>query len=341
MRITDDTPQILGHYDLGTLQSITPFGGGATNELALAQTDTGRFVVRRNHWRYTEEQHRYRHWLLGVLCENDVPTHAPVPSRSGDTLVRVDRRFCEVLPFIEGDTYAPQRPQQLDSIGATLAHYHRVVHGLPEPPAAPHLRYAPQNILALYEQLLARDVLGDLTDILNWYAERAAHLRSILSDGPYTVLPHLVIHGDIHQGNLLFHQDRVVGLLDFDQVGWDIPLTDLADALIAFASTSENQTIHWGVFRGPLDEERAARLVGHYVAGIPRDASYLEFLPTLLETLWLQGELGRVISTPEGAPEYHQEVLGQGYHLSEWLNQRHDHLVARWQQATPLPARAA
>jgi hypothetical protein len=40
------------------------------------------------------------------------------------------------------------------------------------------LRYAPQNILALYEQILARDVLGDLTDILNWYAERASHLRA-------------------------------------------------------------------------------------------------------------------------------------------------------------------
>jgi hypothetical protein len=37
-----------------------------------------------------------------------------------------------------------------------------------------------------------------------------------------------------------------------------------------------------------------------------------------------------VISTPEGAPEYHMSVLDQGRVLVEWIERRREELVGRW-----------
>lgn len=42
-------------------------------------------------------------------------------------------------------------------------------------------------------------------------------------------------------------------------------------------------------------------------------------LPVLVETVWLQGNLRRVLLTSEAEPDYHLEVLEQGRWLSGWL----------------------
>jgi homoserine kinase type II len=214
---------------------------------------------------------------------------------------------------------------QLASIGVTLAEYHRAICGFAAPPGQAQPRYSPQAILALMEQLLEWDVMGDLHDPLAWYTSRAVELRAALPEAAYAALPHTVIHGDIHCDNLRFRGDQVAGLLDYDQVAWDARAVDLADALVAFASVPMAAST-WGVFLGPLDCARAACLLNSYARVAPLTAAEAAQIPTLVELLWLQGELGRVRSTPEGAPDYHRSVLEQGRLLSAWMRDHYEAL---------------
>src|SRR5690606_19751023 len=156
-------------------------------------------------------------------------------------------------------------PGQLESVGATLARYHRTVVGFPAQPHSPAPRYSAQAILALCEQLVERDIMGDLADLLAWYSGRATQLRSLLPEDLYAGLPALVVHGDILLDSLRFDGDAVVALLDYDQAVWDARISDLADALVAFA-TRRVPDAGWGVFQGPLDEERAGQLLAAYAA---------------------------------------------------------------------------
>lgn len=330
MLTTADIAQVLAHYDLGVLQSTVQVSRGNVNETTFVETSQGWFVVRRNQRHLSEAAQRYRHRLVARLCAASMPTPALMPARNDDTLLELDGRFYEVMAFIKGNDYNPDHPQQIESIGATLARYHQAMDGFLAPPESPQMRYSPQGILALTEMLLERDVMGDLADTLTWYDERAARLRHVLSDQTYDALPHVVIHGDIHRDNMLFDHDEVVALLDYDQAAWDIRIADLADALVSFASVNKPKTISWGVFPGPLDTGRVDLLMRAYGRVAPLTAREVAALPNLLEVIWLQGELARVVSTPEGAPDYHLAVLDQGCQLVTWLDRNRSSLLEHW-----------
>ena len=335
MLTSSDIARVLAHYQLGPPEGHSCTGHGFVNETAIVTTSRGRFVVRRNHRRFPLAAHHTRHALIRWLGERGVPTAPLVPGPSGETLLVLDGRAYEVQAYIDGCDYDAARPGQVGAAGAALARYHLAAKSFPLPVEGAEPRYAPRVVSALVERLLERDVMGDLHDDLAWYDARAAQLRALLPDAAYQALPHLPIHGDVHTDNFRFVEDRVAALLDFDQVVWDARAVDLADALVAFASApcpQEAQT--WGVFRGPLDEGRAAALLAAYGRVAALWPSEVAALPVLLEVLWLRGELGRVISTPEGAPDYHREVLAQGRRLSSWLAPRTDALAERWQAAT-------
>lgn len=325
-----DITQIVSYYDLGTVYSTSQATRGNMNETAFVQTNQGTWVVRRNHRRQSEAAQRYRHQFITQLYNRGVPVPPLMSTRDGDTLLIHNRRSYEIMGFIKGDEYNPNQPAQLESVGATLGLYHTVARDMPAPPDSPERRYVPQGVLALNEVMVRRDIMGDLTPMLSWYDLRAARLRKVLSDATYDALPHLVIHGDIHRDNFLFQDDQVVALLDYDQIAWDIPLADLADALVAFASVQNAQTHNWGVFQGPLDEDRAARLIEAYTRVAPLSSHEITLLPAILEVLWLQAELGRVFATPEGEPEYHLSVLEQGQALVTWLDEHRDSLTRQW-----------
>lgn len=331
MLTTNDITRILNLYDLGKFYGVTQARRGFVNETAFVQTSKGRFVLRRSHRRLSESALRYGHDLTAWLIKRDFPVPALVAAKDGSTLLNVGGRFYEMREFVQGDDFDPSRPRQIGSVGATLARYHQAIQGFPAPGPIADPRYSPQTVMGLVERLLERDAMGELYEPLGWYDRRAAALRTPVSRGRYRSVPHLVIHGDVHSDNFLFMGDEVTVLLDFDQATWDARIVDLADALVAFATNADIPGWNaWGVFQGPLDEARATRLVAGYHAVAALSPTEIELLPQLVELIWLQGELGRVISTPEGSPDYHQDVLEQGRWLSNWMRERSQRLSASW-----------
>jgi homoserine kinase type II len=332
MLMSIDIANVLKHYDLGTLESATKAAHGFVNETVFVKTTKGRFVLRRNQRRLSEDTHRYRHNLLAWLEERQFPCPSFVPTRQGDTLLMINGYTYEIMPFIDAHDYNPQNPQHLRAIGRVLAEYHRAIEGFPPSSGEQNPRYHPHDVMALSERLLERDVMGDIYHELMWYDLRAAKLRGMLPDETYRRLPHLVAHGDVHRDNFLFHHNTVVALLDYDQATWDVRITDLADALVGFTTDCATKQMPsvWGIYKGPIDETCATELLTAYHAVAPLTPAEIMALPSLIELVWLQGNLGRVFSTPEGAPEYHQDVLNQGRWLSEWIQERSGHLIDRW-----------
>jgi homoserine kinase type II len=316
----NDVQRALALYDLGELRTVHAAAHGLVNETAFADTSAGRYVVRRNQRRLGKASLELRHQLHAWLNDHDVPCPSLLPSRCGESSVEVDGRIFEVATFINGEEYCPDHPAQSASVGNVLAGYHRAVGEFPGQPIIQPPRYCPSVLLGLTERLMHRDIMGDLTAQLSWYDLRAAELRSRLSDVAYAKLPQVLIHGDVHSDNLLFRSDEVVGLIDFDQVTIDARMVDIADALVAFApgKPPENWS-PWGVYDGPLDVERATLLLDGYEAAGTISATERSALPLIIEVLWLQGNLRRVLTTADAEPEYHIEVLEQGRWLSEWI----------------------
>jgi homoserine kinase type II len=328
MLTTADVDRALRSYDLGTVRTVKPASHGAVNETAFAETSGGRYVIRRNQRKLGRASLELRHQLLAWLRSRGFPAPRLVPARSGDMAVEVDGRLVEVFTFIDGDEFNPDRPAHLSGAGAILARYHRAVEDFPDapPPAGP--RYTPASLMGLTERLMQRDIMGELTEPLSWYDRRAAELRRALPDSAYAALPHVLIHGDLHRDNLIFRGDTVAALIDFDQVTVDARIVDLADALVDLAVGAEPPDwFPWGVYAGPLDPARARTLLSGYESFAPLSPGERAALPVLLEVIWMQGNLRRVLGTSDAEPDYHNEVLGQGRRLAKWIQEHRDFLA--------------
>ncbi|NJM07613.1 homoserine kinase [Candidatus Gracilibacteria bacterium] len=320
--------RVLANYPIGQLHEFRIAARGQVNETALIKTSMGRFVLRRNQRRLGHADLERRHMLLRYLQQDGFPAPQLATSHTGTTAVILDGRIYEISSFIDGDSFDSDTTGQVAAVGALLASYHRTVRELTIIPPNDECRYGPVVLLSLLERLLQRDMMGDLQPQLAWYDRRAMELRRLLPAVQIATLPHLTIHGDIHRDNVLFAAEHAVALIDFDQISYDLRLVDLVDALIAFASYENPPDWNpWGVYRGPLHPDAAATLINAYTAIDPLSGAERTALPLLIESAWLQGELRRVLLTPDGAPEYHSDVLEQGQALSAALNAMPIHVM--------------
>jgi homoserine kinase type II len=325
-----DIERLLRNYDLGALCSMRPASHGLVNETIFVETSRGRYVVRRNQHKIGRASILLRHRLLIWLRARGFPAPRLIATRLGETAIELDGRIFELCTFIDGDEFNPDRPAHLVGVGALLARYHDAVVGFPSPSPSQGPRYTTLSLHGLIERVMQRDVMGDLIEVLNWYDRRAADLQRLLPEHAYAALPSLLIHGDMHRDNLIFRGDAVAALIDFDQVTMDARLVDLADALVDFAVGSPPADWYpWGVYAGPLDATRACALLDGYTQVIPLSSAEHEALPVLVEVVWLQGHLRRVLMTADADVDYHLELLEQGRCLSLWLNERHSLLTPR------------
>ncbi|NTU84162.1 MAG: homoserine kinase [Chloroflexales bacterium] len=317
-----DVERALQNYDLGVVRSARPASHGVVNETAFAETSAGRYVVRRNQRKLGRASLDLRHRLLGWLRAHGFPAPRLIPARTGETAIEIDGRLFEVFTFIDGDEFNADRPAHLIGTGTVLARYHSAIEDFPDEPAYQGPRYSTSSLPGLIERAMQRDVMGDLTEPLNWYDRRAVDLRKALPEPAYMALPQVLIHGDVHRDNLIFRGDSVAALIDFDQVTMDARLVDVADALVDFAvGAAPSDWYPWGVYAGPLDAERARNLLRGYCQMNPLTPAERSALPVIVEVIWLQGNLRRVLMTLDAEPDYHLEVLGQGRRLATWLHE--------------------
>lgn len=322
MLTTADVTRALKYYDLGTIRSVRPASHGVVNETAFVETSIGRYVMRRNQRATGRRALRLRHNLLNWLRARGFPSPRLVPAANGDNAVEIDGRIFEVFTFIDGDEFNIDRPAHISGTGSILARYHRAVEDFPCVPPPEPARYNPGSLVGLIERLMQRDVMGELTEPLNWYDRRTSDLRRVLPEEAYAALPRLLIHGDMHRDNVIFRGDTVAALIDFDQVTIDARIVDLADALVDFAiGAAPADWFPWGVYAGPLDPQRASLLLGGYHTIAPLNSAERTALPLLVEVIWLQGNLRRVLGTSDADPSYHLEVLNQGRRLALWLHE--------------------
>ena len=160
-------------------------------------------------------------WLVALARETDLVVQEPIPDRAGALLsgVAVDDLpepfHCSLQRWVEGERVGHFTPEHARRIGAAVARLHR--HGAawvpPEPLAADE--WEPEWVLARAGDLRAVVDLGILSPG-EWATVEAAAARSDeviagLGRGPAAWGP---IHGDLHHGNILFHEGEV-RMIDF------------------------------------------------------------------------------------------------------------------------------
>lgn len=255
--------------------SITRLTGGAVNEHWLIETAAGPLVLRRYHPAHSVAATPYEHAILRYLEGNGWPVAAPLATPAGKTLATAEAGHWSLFPFLTGAPLADS-PRALQRIGALLALLHADLAAWPGG-GEQRPTFGRVTDLDLYLKTRGRTTVAELIDrFAQDDPERANSLRGMhernvwaLDYLGYHALPDTVVHYECLGANVLFEDDDVTGILDFDFVHRDARAADIARSL----------AVECGA-----DGERVQRWLGGYLAHAepPLEATEIDLLASLM-----------------------------------------------------------
>jgi len=258
------------------LENVRPYRVGAGRNNEHWYVGAG-LVLRRYGPFRSDAAIGYEHAIVGQLRERGWPVAVPIPSDAGRSVVVADGRRYSLFPRLAGRRGIPARPRQPKELGRLLGRLHRdlaavAVAGPPD--TFPRILQMPAD--PAWQRL---DALDDpvLTGLIR---RKLAEVRAAAGPFAHGRLDGQLVHGDWHDGNILYQGGTVSGVLDFDFAHADLPLVDVAIATL-IPGVDDSAQIAAGYFgaRSPTEHEldliataQRARGLGHVAFFIDRHA---------------------------------------------------------------------
>ena len=253
---SQDLERLLSHYNLGSLTHVEPITQGTVQTNYWIETTQGKYV-----FRYYENRAResvlFESELLTYLKACQYPSPAPMPDQHGTVVgTCLDKPFI-IFEFVEGQPVEYPTQAHQSQLIQKVAELHTLTRGYQPQYLAHRLNYDIPHCRQLAaleaEKIGKRDARAKFT----WLDAQLAALD--LPDR----LPKGICHCDFHFSNVLFQDDRFVGLIDFDDANYTYLLFDLVSLVDSWA---------WPFQSERLDLAQARAIVQAYHAYRPLSA---------------------------------------------------------------------
>ena len=275
---------VLSSYGLARPWHIKPVAASTRNDKFLVDdAERRRFVLRRNRRVADEARIRFQLQFQQHLLDSGFPTSSIVESISGDSLVTDELGgLWALFTYVEGDEYNFSRMEQVKDAARRLAQLHSVSDSFRGEDVviaanrwgAAWLADGNAELAALEDMFSERGVQDDLDFVRQW-ANGASPEVLAHKD----VIPNGWVHGDYHGRNMVFVNDEIQGVFDFDPVtrGWRTE--DVAYAMFMFGRESRlSRRIRDGVASAFLVEYRKHHRLS---------AEELRMLPITAVAIWV------------------------------------------------------
>jgi homoserine kinase type II len=264
----------LTRYTVGGVTEMQPIASGIENTNYFVTTAKGRYVLTLYERLPTAELPFYLN-LMAHLARAGVAVPAPEPDRTGALFSLLNGKPSSLVTRIDGAPVEVPSPQHCMAVGAALAQLHVASMTY-------RARLSNRRGPAWWRQA-ARAVKPFLS------AEQVALLDAELkfqTGFGRVKLPKGAIHGDLFCDNVLFHDGRVAGIIDFGFAATDFYAYDLAITVNDWCVDDAGSKA--------VDAERAEALVTAYDAVRPLTADERAAWPALLRAAGLRFWLSRL-----------------------------------------------
>lgn len=195
------------------------------NAIAWVESDRGALVIKWSHALSHFDGLAASTQLLRRLGERGLPVAVPIATAVGQDRVVLDGPAgplsVAVLPELDGDWLDVGDPTAVRAAGACLAAVHLTLRDYTDPRL-----WLPAEV-----ESPDRRIQSWLSDGDPGFApEASARLTALIADLPPLDGRSQPVHNDFRAANILMRDGRIVGVLDFDDVAWDHPVSDLAKA---------------------------------------------------------------------------------------------------------------
>lgn len=318
-------------FQLGDLLEAYPLGGTATPKFAI-RTPRGRFVVRVRAPEFASDSFtHFDHESLMRLAAAGLPVPCPRRQPDGTSQLSVRGHVIEVLSWVEGSRLQVVSHKTAANVGRFLNRFHDVLSGhIPAGKEGFQREDHPDLLLPYVHALEALCQNSAETDAIHRIGDQIELVRKNLDDRLWPQLPRAVTHGDLHPGNLLFHDSEIAAVFDFDYLSEQARVHDIVHALIFFAAHRDSQldvdAIHSLTQPFTLDSELSRELLNNYQVGTKLQAAEWEAMPLVVRSQWLQYRLrGSRKVPPERKVAF---VLNRLFDVIDWLDRDAEHFFA-------------
>jgi homoserine kinase type II len=183
---------------------------------------------------------------MQYLRGSGLPVPAVLEHVGGTTFLVLDGECYEIHEYIEGEPYDHSNGEHFRAAALFLGLYHTYVQGLEQEGlcCACDL-YSPSILRANLATIREAWKLDENSALTRTWHQLTAQADALAEHfARHEKLPHVIIHGDYHGDNLLFKDDHIVGVVDYDKARWQPRVVELAEALIYFASARPGHLKH-------------------------------------------------------------------------------------------------
>jgi Ser/Thr protein kinase RdoA (MazF antagonist) len=188
-------------------------------------------------------------WVNHLYLDDRVKVAKPIPSNQGELFASVqDIRssrdlHCVLYSWLPGSELEDE-PElvQIKALGAAMAQMHVVARNFQLPadsnlPSLDHVMWWTEDFLLSEKSVLdqeSKDLVGQTLQVID------NHIKSL-----YVGATPIVIHADLHGGNVLWDVDSL-SVLDFDDSGIGLPVQDLATAIYYLDTPEQDEALRAG-----------------------------------------------------------------------------------------------
>jgi homoserine kinase type II len=285
---TDELAIVLSHFDIGVIDSITEFPRGSRKApKLLIVAEQGKFLLKRRA-RGKDDPFKvaFCHALQLYLANQQFPLpHLIGTKRENNSMLQWRNTVYEMFEYIPGQGY----PQTLESTfdgGRVLALYHKLLENFQsewQPPSGSYHRAAAvenglRTIAATRPAGLAAGV--DINPLLNFLLESYRHAAEMVDRQGIETWPRQIVHADWHPGNMLFRENRVVAVIDYDSARLLPRIIDTANGCLQFSIIGGDEDVaNWPDY---LDESRFKRFLRGYDEVMLVSQGEIQVIPWLM-----------------------------------------------------------
>jgi Ser/Thr protein kinase RdoA (MazF antagonist) len=281
----DELAIVLSHFDIGVIESITEYPRGSRKApKVLIASEQGKFLLKRRA-RGKDDAYKvaFSHAVQLYLASKQFPLpHLIGTKKDNNSMLQWRGTVYELFEYIPGQPY----PQTLESTfdgGRVLSLYHKLLQDFRSEwqPSGLSYHLAPsveQGLKAIPSSLTASDsILGPVLQFLLDSYKHAAQMASAMGLDAW---PKQIVHADWHPGNMLFRDNRVVAVIDYDAARVQPRVIDVANGALQFSIIGGDDDI--GTWPDYIDESRYKRFLRGYDEVMLLSEAEMKTIPWLM-----------------------------------------------------------
>jgi homoserine kinase type II len=321
---------VLSHFDIGVIDSIVEFPRGSRKApKLLVVSEQGKFLLkRRAGGRNDPYKVAFSHALQLHLAAKQFPLpHLIGTKRDNNSMLQWRNGIYELFEYIPGSGY-PQTLESTFDSGRILALYHKLLEGFKsewQPPTGSYHR-APAVETGLKQIPNVIQGGNEVAHITSFLIDSYHHAGQMVDAQGIESWPKQIVHADWHPGNMLFRDNHVVAVIDYDSARLLPRIIDTANGALQFSIIGgDDDVTKWPEY---TDEARYKRFLRGYDEVMLLSQAEIATVPWLMVEALIAESVFPIAATGTFGRMEGLAFLQMVHRKVKWLQASADKLIA-------------